>query len=604
LWFRQTWSGFGGWQKIMMYGQNEYASTIYGTNFIDANDNGYNCDPNGGSRLNEIYTNQSYTYGWHRNYNSGQGLYNQATGMHWYSNNGYWKSAGGGYAYGGIVFYNNYESDLRGYAGYWDGSGFGMLNSSGNWQIRIEYGNANMELYRITYGNDFRAYIYYDRDNTGYYFGSGQGDTQFRECYANSWFRPQGCTGVYWQSYGRGIWSPECEGNPYGHIATYGGGRNGWYGYGVGSRWTLMSTVGDNFGLHDNSRGNWLWYWDGSYQRWNYGYNYFSGDLRGPIFYDHDTSYYGDFNTWSRMWGIGVFYLRNNYDVSVDHPFGISFSTDVGCGPAYAFYRECGGWGYPYPDVRIAFHTGIKFGANASYEGMRFYTDYNMPSILWQFNGSSNYSFQYTWNNLTGYHGIYSGINSAHWYPNPDSYGSWRSIGSRNGWGGIQFDNGICLMMNQTEHGFYSTIYGWRLYLNGNVYSPGNVIAYWSDRRLKENIKELDAGEGLNTIMKLKPSRFNWRKEAEQVTNGIIVGGTEEVSVIAQETQEVLPNAVVINKTAKKNVEIDGEVLNDYYTVNYDKITPFLIQAIKDLKKELDELKEELQKERNRNGIN
>jgi hypothetical protein len=117
-----------------------------------------------GPTFQEVYTN-----GWFRNNNSGQGLYNQSRGMHWYSNNGYWKSAGGGYGYGGIVMYNNYESDLRGYGGYWDGSGFGMLNSSGNWQIRIEYGNAHMELYRVTWASDMRAYIFYDRDNTGYY---------------------------------------------------------------------------------------------------------------------------------------------------------------------------------------------------------------------------------------------------------------------------------------------------------------------------------------------------------------------------------------------------------------------------------------------------
>jgi hypothetical protein len=110
-----------------------------------------------------------YSNGWFRNNNSGQGLYHQSTGMHWYSNNGYWKAAGGGYGYGGIQMYNNYESDTRGYAGYWDGSGFGMLNETGNWQIRIERGNAHMELYRITYGNDFRPYITYDRDDTGFY---------------------------------------------------------------------------------------------------------------------------------------------------------------------------------------------------------------------------------------------------------------------------------------------------------------------------------------------------------------------------------------------------------------------------------------------------
>jgi hypothetical protein len=200
---------------------------------------------------------------------------------------------------------------------------------------------------------------------------------------------------------------------------------------------------------------------------------YVNNDIRSPIFYDHDTGYYVDGNTWSRLWGIGTFYLRNNYDVSVDHPFGISFSTDVGCGPAYAFYRECGGWGYPYPDVRIAFHTGIKFGANASYEGMRFYTDYNMAGIIWQFNGGSNYSYQHTWNQLTGYHGHYSGINSAHIYPNNGSYGSWRIDGSRNGWPGIEFgsvSNGPVSIMaysNGNESGFHNNSYSWQTYWYG-----------------------------------------------------------------------------------------------------------------------------------------
>jgi hypothetical protein len=690
LWFRNSWPGFSSWKKIAMYGVNEYSGDFYASRFVDADNSSYYMDPNSYSRLDVTDTNESYTYGWFRNRNSGRGLYNQSTGMHWYTTNGYWRSAGGGYGYGGILMYNNYESDLRGYCGYYDGSGFGMLNSSGNWQIRIEYGNANMELYRVTYMNDARPYIiydrndtgyrldpnstsnealrvrggtlygpnpswgrylavgtnghwttsfasvactngnlhldsqggygtylqwyvggttyvngslqaniFYDRDNTGYYFGGGSGTTQMSDAYANDWFRPQGCSGIYFQSYGRGMRAPECEGNSYGNVTTYGGGRNGWQGWGIGSRHVLMSTGGDNVGLHDNSRG-WIWYWNGSYTQWNYGYNYFGGDVRSWRFYDHDTSYYGDFNDWSRMYGVGSFYLRNNYDVSTNHQYGMYMAN--GLSTAYAIFREGGGWGYPYPDMRIAFHTGLKFGANPSYEGMRFYTDYDMSSLVWQFNGGSNYSYQYRWNNLTGYHGIYSGINNAHFYPNPDSYGSWRVIGSRNGWGGLQFDSGICLMMNQTVHGFYSTIYGWRLYLDGSLYCPGNVVAYWSDRRLKENIQELSRGEGLDTIMKLKPSRFNWRKEAFDATGGVIEGGLEEVSVIAQDTQEVLPNAVVINKTSggKTNVVIDGEEVKDYLTVNYDKITPFLIQAIKDLKAEVDELREQLRQERNK----
>ena len=124
-----------------------------------------------------------------------------------------------------------------------------------------------------------------------------------------------------------------------------------------------------------------------------------------------------------------------------------------------------------------------------------------------------------------------------------------------------------------------------------------NTYQYHKNKQFFENIQELPKGEGLDTIMKLKPSRFNWKKEAEQVTAGVIEGGMEEVAVIAQETQDVIPNSVVINKAGnggKDKIMVDGEELKDFLTVNYDKITPFLIQAVKDLKSELDELREEV----------
>jgi hypothetical protein len=454
-----TWGEFS---SGIFYAYNQMRSPI----FYDYNNTGYYSDPNGTSRLNATVSDESYTYGWFRNYTNQQGLYNQANDSHWYSNGNYWKAGQGGRSSGGIILYQAYESSLRGYL-YWDSSGFGLLNSSGNWQLRIEYGNANMELYRVTFANDMRAYIYYDRDNTGYYvdpngttniyaitdytrraafnlgrmlttrrditgdsnywtgtwgwgtsygnwdtawesgFGAwdiwgtgtghpqgggyvhaqgivsgqhytlaggssaygwmivGAGDatpnrywargkwggsvsgwlefvmsganpgytlysyimydanntgyyidpnnvSQLHYVLADNWFRPQGCTGLYFQSYGRGIWSPECEGNPYGHIATYGGGRNGWYGYGIGSRYTLMSTMGDNVGMHDSARG-WVWYMSGAILYLYYASSermsmqsygvYVNNGVWAPIYYDHDTSFYFDGNGTTRWQG-------------------------------------------------------------------------------------------------------------------------------------------------------------------------------------------------------------------------------------------------------------------------------------------------------------
>ena len=139
--------------------------------------------------------------------------------------------------------------------------------------------------------SSFRAPIFYDRNDTGYYVNPNS-SSQLRQVYANDWFRPQGNTGLYFQSYGHGIWAPEAEGNPYGNVATYGSGRNGWRGYGLGSRWTLMTTNGNNWGMHDNNR-SWNYYYNGSYHRLYYGYVYNDSSFRAPIFYDlNNTAYY------------------------------------------------------------------------------------------------------------------------------------------------------------------------------------------------------------------------------------------------------------------------------------------------------------------------
>jgi hypothetical protein len=42
-------------------------------------------------------------------------------------------------------------------------------------------------------------------------------------------------------------------------------------------------------------------------------------------------------------------------------------------------YQEGGAWTFPYPDLVLGYHTGVKMGANASYGGIRFYNDH--PSV-------------------------------------------------------------------------------------------------------------------------------------------------------------------------------------------------------------------------------
>jgi hypothetical protein len=129
-------------------------------------------------------------------------------------------------------------------------------------------------------------------------------------------------------------------------------------------------------------------YNDGAQFRIYNGYTESMGSSRAPIFYDsNDTNYYLDPNASSVLNTVYIAgTLRNNSAVSDDDAFGLYF--DSGASTAYAIYREAGAWSFPFPDLRIAFHTGIKFGANASYKGMNFYTDYDMVSLVMSVNNA------------------------------------------------------------------------------------------------------------------------------------------------------------------------------------------------------------------------
>ena len=85
------------------------------------------------------------------------------------------------------------------------------------------------------------------------------------QVYTNDWFRVNGGGGLYWQSYGYGIQPPGNESNSYGNIATYGTGRNGWSGFGAGSK-TCYMTNGTEYGIHDNNY-SWVFYSDGGSTR-------------------------------------------------------------------------------------------------------------------------------------------------------------------------------------------------------------------------------------------------------------------------------------------------------------------------------------------------
>jgi len=104
-----------------------------------------------------------------------------------------------------------------------------------------------------------------------------------------------------------------------------------------------------------------------------------------------------------------------------------------------------------------------------------------------------------------------------------------------------------------------------------NLFVAGDITAYYtSDQRLKNNITPIS--NSLNKVLSISGNIFDWDKKSGKTGS--------ESGVIAQEIQKVLPQAVIERD--------DG-----YLAVKYDQIIPLLIEAIKDLKEEINELKKE-----------
>jgi len=84
----------------------------------------------------------------------------------------------------------------------------------------------------------------------------GSGDVYLSSIYASGWFRNYGATGLYNQTYSRGIWEAQAGGATYGNFTTYGTGHNGWSGWTIGTATSFMGRPGvRDFGLYDTSSG-------------------------------------------------------------------------------------------------------------------------------------------------------------------------------------------------------------------------------------------------------------------------------------------------------------------------------------------------------------
>ena len=215
---------------------------------------------------------------------------------------------------------------------------------------------------------------------------------------------------------------------------------------------------------------------------------------------------------------------------------------------------------------------------------------------------SNGYSQLQNWTNVASA-GLYSTtVNGAHFYPNTaGSYGTWRIDGSRGGYSGIYLSssNGVITGMydGSGNGGAWSSASSWHFYyhrsndcfaisgsgtsssysayVHGALYATGNITAY-SDRRIKENIVPIDnALEKVNKLAGVYYNRIDDEKKSR------------EIGFIAQDVNEVTPELV----TYAEDV--------DQYGVKYQNATALLVEAVKELTQQVNDLKAEIKELKN-----
>jgi hypothetical protein len=115
--------------------------------------------------------------------------------------------------------------------------------------------------------------------------------------------------------------------------------------------------------------------------------------------------------------------------------------------------------------------------------------------------------------------------------------------------------------------------------VRGEIRATNDITAFYaSDRTLKENIKPIS--NSLEKLNKLNGVSFDWVDEyiAERGGEDGYFVRKSDIGVIAQEVEEVLPEAVATREDGIK-------------AVKYERIIPLLIEAIKELQQQVNDLK-------------
>ena len=238
-------------------------------------------------------------------------------------------------------------------------------------------------------------------------------------------------------------------------------------------------------------------------------------------------------------------------------------------------------YGGNYTKLNIKWHTGMRFFVLPQYGGVRFFTDAAMANQIFSIGETdSNVRAVGTIfaNRMScGYDsGVANSIGCSEWF---------RSSGG-TGWYNATHGGGI-YMVDSTWVRVYNSK---ALFVANQIAATGNITAYYSDERLKTKTGNIE--NALDKVRSLSGFKYVENDLAKELG---YTNEKQQVGLSAQQVQAVLPEAVSLAPVDMETDEFTGEITSksgeDYLTVDYSRLVPLLVEAIKEQQEQIDELK-------------
>jgi hypothetical protein len=157
------------------------------------------------------------------------------------------------------------------------------------------------------------------------------------------------------------------------------------------------------------------------------------------------------------------------------------------------------------------------------------------------------------------------------------------------GSGFIEYDSGTVGIGIQNPNTAYKLHVDGDAFVDGTIRASGDIISSFSDMRLKTKVGDIE--DSLEKIMNITTFKY----VASDIAKSMNITDTSvQVGVSAQDVQSVLPEIVKLAPFDSSNIG-NGEYAsisgNNFLTVAYERLVPLLIEGIKELKREVDLLK-------------